>query len=272
MGVSREALVGPPTVTDVTPGRGSTEGGTAVTIKGSNFPDEEEAEEAAPIVMFGSTPAASVEVATAAEIRAVAPAEPEGVVDVTVQTAVGVSATSSADTFRFESPAKGHAEKEPSKKITSDPPQESTKTSVTTTTGAAGGVLGSLAAGSAACRVSLRSKHVVVALHTSAAIRLLRTGAGQCRGTVTLRYKQKLTGKRFKLKSIGTARFSIAPGKSQVVKIKLNKLGRTLFQAGHGKLNASLAVLRTTPVPKLSKTASVRLSVKKTRKATTVAH
>jgi hypothetical protein len=267
---SKEALVGPPTIANVMPGRGSTEGGTPVTIEGSNFPDQEEAEEAPPVVMFGSKAARDVEVATAAEIRVVTPESSEGVVDVTVQTASGTSAISTADRFRFESPTKVHGkEKEPTEKGPSDPPQQSPKTSQSPS----GGVLGaSAAAAGAACRVSLRSKHVVVALHTSAAIRLLRTGSGQCRGTVTLRYKQKLTGKRFKMKSIGGARFSIAPGKSQVVKIKLNKLGQTLLVAGHGKLNASLAVLRTTPVPKLGKTASVRLSVKKTRKAATIGH
>ncbi|MEA2334389.1 MAG: hypothetical protein QOG40_879, partial [Solirubrobacteraceae bacterium] len=123
----------------------------------------------------------------------------------------------------------------------------------------------------AACRVTLRGKRIVVA-RTSAAVRLLRTGTGQCRGTVTLRYKQKAAGRRFKLKSIGSARFSIVPGRSQVVKIKLNKLGRRLFLAGHGKLNASLAVLRTSPGPKLAKTASVRLSVKKPRSPSKIAH
>jgi hypothetical protein len=265
---SREAVVEAPTVAKVVPGYGPTEGGTAITITGSNFPDREEAEEAAPVVMFGSVPAASIEVGTAAEIRAVSPAESEGVVDVRVQTASGLSDVSGEDRFKFESPPRVRGGKE-AKKGPSDPPQQST----TTSQSPSGGVLGAGAAvAGAACRVSLRSKHVVVALHTSAAIRLLRTGSGQCRGTVMLRYKQKLNGKRFKLKSIGGASFSIAPGKSQVVKIKLNKLGQTLFVAGHGKLNVSLAVLRTTPVPKLGKTASVRLSVKKTRKAATIGH
>ncbi|HLB20866.1 MAG TPA: hypothetical protein VK605_02070, partial [Solirubrobacteraceae bacterium] len=135
-----------------------------------------------------------------------------------------------------------------------------------------GGVLGSSQSSSAACRVSLRSKHLVVALHTSASIRLMRTGTGQCRGTVTLRYRQKTRGKRFKLRGIGSAHFSIAPGKTQVVKIRLNKLGKVLFLAGHGKLNASVALLRTMPTPRLAKTASVNLSVKKTHKAATIAH
>ncbi len=79
-------------------------------------------------------------------------------------------------------------------------------------------------------------------------------------------------GKRFRLRTIGSARFSIPPGASQVVRMRLNKLGRKLFAAGHGKLNASVAVVRTTPAPKLAKTASVRLSVKKKPRAPSAAH
>jgi len=136
-------------------------------------------------------------------------------------------------------------------------------------TGAAGqtstsGVLGFAAgAASSACNVSLRSKRLAVTARR-VALRLLRTGSGSCRGKVTLNYRVRLSGHRFKLKALGAAGFSIAPGGSQVVKIKLNAAGRTLFAAGHGKLNASLAILRIAPAPALGRTASVRLSTKKT--------
>jgi hypothetical protein len=254
---SNEAAFPSPTVSNVVPGRG--EAGTRVTISGSNFTDEE----GKLAVLFGSTAAASVELRTPAEIVAVAPAGPEGLVDVRVQTATGLSDISSGDTFRYESSGKAV------KKT-----QTSTGSSqqATTTALVAGGVLGSTQSASAACRVSLRSKHLVVALNKSASVRLMRTGTGQCRGTVTLRYRQKTSGRHFKLRGIGSAHFSIAPGKSQVVKIKLNRLGKALFLAGHGKLSASVALLRTTPAPRLAKTASVNLSVKKTRKAATIAH
>ena len=270
---SKQAGVPAPTVTGVNPNHGPTAGGITVTISGSNFPNQEEVEEAAPVVMFNSQPATGVKVLTAAEIQAVAPPSSAGVVDVQVQTGSGLSPITSADKFRYEPGPKGTNEREPTSKKPSDP-SGSTKSSSSTTSAASatGGVLGSTSGASAACRVSLRSKHLVVALRSTATIRLLRTGTGECRGTVTLRYKQKLTSKRFKLKSIGTARFAISPGKSLVVKIKLNKLGQRLFAAGHGKLRASVAVLRTSPAPRLAKTASVSLSVKKTRKAATVPH
>jgi hypothetical protein len=247
---SNQPAFPPPVVDDVRPGRGV--GGTRVTITGGNFTDEA----GKLVVMFGSIAAANVELVSAAEIHAVAPAEPAGLVHVRVGTSSGLSDISPADTFRYES---------------SQAESVAPKSQANGTSGAVG-VLGSTQSATAACRVSLRSKNMVVSLRTSAAIRLLRTGTGQCRGTVTLRFKQKGKGKRFKLKSIGSAQFSIAPGKSQVVKIRLNKLGHALFLAGHGKLNASLMVLRTSPAPKLAKAASVRLSVKKARKALTVAH
>jgi hypothetical protein len=253
---SNEAAFPPPTVSNVVPGRG--EAGTRVTISGSNFTNEE----GKLAVLFGSTAAAGVELRTPAEIVAVAPAGPEGLVDVRVQTATGLSDISSGDTFKYESSGKAVKKTQTS----TGSGQQAIATALV------GGVLGSTQSASAACRVSLRSKHLVVALHASAAVRLLRTGTGQCRGTVTLRYRQKTSGKRFKLRGIGSAHFSIAPGKSQVVKIKLNKLGKALFLAGHGKLSASVALLRTTPAPRLAKTASVSLSVKKTRKAATIAH
>jgi hypothetical protein len=55
---------------------------------------------------------------------------------------------------------------------------------------------------------------------------------------------------------------------SKVLKINLNKAGRKLF-ASHGrKLNASLSVVRSVPAPKLARSASVRLTWKKTKKVT----
>jgi IPT/TIG domain/FG-GAP repeat len=254
------AAVPQPAVTGVSPGRGSTAGGLEVKIKGRYFTKKDGLE---PVVMFGSTSAASVHLRTAAEITAITPPAGAGIVDVTVQTTTGTSPTSEEDRFKFEAPGEKEAG---GKSKTSG----GTGTSTSGADSASGGVLGSTTTAGAACRVSLRSKHVVVALHKRAAIRLLRTGTGQCRGKVTLRYRQKGKGKRFKLRTIGSVGFSIAPGKSQVVSIKLNKLGSSLFVAGHGKLNASVAVLRTMPAPSVAKTASVRLSVKKKPKARSV--
>jgi hypothetical protein len=238
----------PPVVTNVLPGRGTTNGGTEVEIRGANFNTVKE-------VHFGALGAARFVFVNAARIKAVTPPAPAGKVDVTVTTTAGTSAVSRPDdVFVFEG----------SSSAVSDPLSPPLGIS----TGAIGGVQGSTASASTACRVSLRSKRAVVALQRSVAIRLLRTGAGPCRGTLTLRYRQKTTGKRFKLRNIGSARFAISPGRSLVVKVTLNGLGRRLFRAGHGKLNVSVAMVRTSPRPVLARTASLRLSVKKTPRRT----
>jgi hypothetical protein len=197
-------------------------------------------------------------VRTAAEIIAVSPPGAKGLVHVTVATATGESAQTDKDTFRYEAPASR-----------GDGSGVQGGSSAGSTTGALTGVLAASQSAGAACRVSLHSKRLVVALRSGAAVRLLRTGTGSCRGTIKLRYRRRTSGSHFKLLGIGSAHFAIAPGRSQVVKIKLNRLGKTLFVAGHGKLKAIVAVLRTTPAPKLAKTASVRLSVKKAPKAAT---
>lgn len=131
------------------------------------------------------------------------------------------------------------------------------------------GVLGfgPLAGGaSVACKVSLRSKSITVQPHNRAVLRLLRTGAGACRGKLTLGYKTKAKGRRFKLTTIGSAVFSISPGKSRLVQIALSRTGAALLRRGHGKLSASLAIVRLSPVPRVAQTASVRLQLQKPRK------
>jgi hypothetical protein len=83
-----------PTVSNVTPNNGSTAGGTTVTITGSGFCT-------ATAVNFGSTAAASFQIVSDTEIKAVTPAEAAGTVDVTVTNPNGTSATSPADQFTF---------------------------------------------------------------------------------------------------------------------------------------------------------------------------
>jgi hypothetical protein len=83
-----------PVVSGISPVQGLPAGGTSVTITGANFT-------AASTVKFGTTPATNVVVNTATQqITATSPAG-MGVVDVTVTTAGGTSATSSADKFSY---------------------------------------------------------------------------------------------------------------------------------------------------------------------------
>jgi hypothetical protein len=82
-----------PTVTSLDTSTGSTAGGTVVVITGTNFTDVTG-------VNFGSY-AASFTVNSTTQITAVVPPQAAGTVDVTVTTAGGTSATSSADQFTY---------------------------------------------------------------------------------------------------------------------------------------------------------------------------
>jgi hypothetical protein len=248
------ATLPPPVVTGVLPGSG--EAGITVTIKGENFTDAEQ-------VFFGSKPATFAQKKTPLTLEAVAPEGLTGTVDVTVETPWGVSAINRPnDEFHYTGrgvnplPESG----------------ESGTGTGTQTTGAAGssgsgGVLGTTSAGGA-CVLSLRSKHLAVTGSRAVALRLQRTGAGACSGKLTLSFNLAKRGKRPQLLTIGTASFSMGSASSKVLKIALNKAGRKLF-ASHGrKLNASLSVVRSVPAPRLARSASVRLTWKKTSKVT----
>jgi len=86
-----------PTVSVVGPSSGSTAGGTVVTLGGSNL-------SGATAVYFGTVAATSFTVVSSTQISVVAPAHAAGMIDVTVVTAGGTSATSSVDHFTYVAP------------------------------------------------------------------------------------------------------------------------------------------------------------------------
>lgn len=83
-----------PAVTGVSPQNGPIGGGTAVTITGSNFTGATQ-------VLFGNTAATSFTVVSNVQINAVSPAGAAGDVQVRVQNANGLSATSLATRFTY---------------------------------------------------------------------------------------------------------------------------------------------------------------------------
>jgi hypothetical protein len=89
--------VAAPTVSSVTPATGGAAGGTLVAIVGTHFV----AVSGAAGVKFGATNATSYVVVDENHIAAVAPAHAAGTVDVTVTSATGTSATSSADSYVY---------------------------------------------------------------------------------------------------------------------------------------------------------------------------
>ncbi len=87
----------PPAVTAISPGSGTTSGGTTVIITGTNFAGISQ-------VSFGGTPAVSVTVNSLTQITAVDPAHIQNIVDVTVTNAGATSATSTLDRFSYIAP------------------------------------------------------------------------------------------------------------------------------------------------------------------------
>ncbi|HUA73437.1 MAG TPA: IPT/TIG domain-containing protein [Solirubrobacteraceae bacterium] len=256
---------GAPVVKKVTPGFGPA--GTVVRVRGTGF-------SGATAVSFGGTPATSFTVRSAIMIEATAPAG-EGIVDVTVQTPVGTSAVSAEDTFRYtagKGKPGGSENEDPEHKGKGAEPTPGGNPPGTTGTGsgtgqsASGGVLGSTSTVGAACQLTLRSKRLAVTGSRTVALRLQRAGTSACSGKLTLSFNKARRGKRPKLQTIGTASFAMGSATSKVLKIDLNKLGRKLFRNHGGKLNASLSFVRSVPAPRLARSASVRLTFKKTKK------
>ncbi|MBV9485982.1 MAG: IPT/TIG domain-containing protein, partial [Frankiaceae bacterium] len=87
-----------PAVTGLSPASGPTAGGTSVTITGTGFTGVTK-------VNFGSVPAASYSVDSATQITATSPAKATSTVDVRVVAHGRISATSSADRYKFVPPA-----------------------------------------------------------------------------------------------------------------------------------------------------------------------
>ena len=92
--------VDPPTITGISPSAGPLAGGTTVVITGTNFTGSGGAG-GATAVKFGTADATSFTVDSATQVTAHSPAHAAGLVDVTVVTAGGTSATSNADHYTF---------------------------------------------------------------------------------------------------------------------------------------------------------------------------
>jgi hypothetical protein len=250
-----------PTVASVTPNSGTRDGGTEVTIEGTFLAG-------ATKVRFGSKEA-KFTVESPDAVRASSPAEAAGVVDITVTTPAGESEVSAADRFTFtpHGESTGTREEEPKK-------SEGGSSGANGTGGTGqGGVLqeagqvlalGPVSAG--VCGASLISKKIGVVHDKLALFRLVGTGAGSCSGKLRLRVRVKLGHGRFLLKTIGTAVFSISSGRRVSVSVKLNRAGRALLRADHGHLNASVLLVKSSPLPSLARTASVRLAPQRTAK------
>jgi FG-GAP repeat/IPT/TIG domain len=256
---------GGPAVISVDPAKGPEAGGTEVKITGQHLIG-------AKSVLFGEA-AASFTVISSEEITAISPPG-TGEVQVTVETLFGMSEAFPLDTkFTYvHKQGGGGGGPEgggPTGKRTGGEETSETNTGGTGTTGTTGTAqqgsvqvlaLGPISGG--ACGASLLGAKIAVRART-ALVKLRRTGAGGCRGHVTLSVKVKMGGKgkhaKSKLKAIGTANFTLSSASTLVVKVKLNAAGRALLKAAHGHLNAHVLVFKSTPAPTQAHTSTVRL-------------
>jgi hypothetical protein len=120
--------------------------------------------------------------------------------------------------------------------------------------------------------VSLDGSAITVQSSGAAAIKLTCSGTSTCGGKLTLTAKSaakkgKKKSKKVTTETIGTASFSIAAGKTATVKFTLNATGRALLSAAHGRLAATLTILKSAPAPAATQTESLHLVQHKAIKA-----
>lgn len=113
--------------------------------------------------------------------------------------------------------------------------------------------------------VSLDGETINVVSTHEAAVRLTCAGADKCSGTLTLATKKARKGKKATavMVTIGTADFSISAGETGTVEIRLDAIGRVLLGAGHGRLNASMTVVKSSPAPSRTQIENVHLTQQK---------
>jgi hypothetical protein len=96
---------------------------------------------------------------------------------------------------------------------------------------------------------------------TGVVARLTCTGTATCSGKLTLTAEIAGKGKRKRAKAatIGTAGFSIPAGETTAVELELSPTGRALLKTDHGRLNAVLTLLKSSPTPVQTHSENVRL-------------
>ena len=119
--------------------------------------------------------------------------------------------------------------------------------------------------GGGVCRVSLVGRGFTVNRHGRAVIKLISTGPGTCTGKVKLLVKVRVSKRRIVTKTIAAGGFSVAAGRLAALTLKLNAAGRALLGRRHGRLTATLAIFRASPLPAAAlQSASVHLTLQKT--------
>jgi hypothetical protein len=115
---------------------------------------------------------------------------------------------------------------------------------------------------------ALASSTATVNGSNTATLKLTCTGSTPCSGklTLTVNRASKKAKEATNTVTIGSGSFSILPGKSGIVRVKLNATGRALLNAAHGRLSATLTILTSSITPATTQTKSVRLVQQKQSK------
>jgi PKD repeat protein len=93
-------------------------------------------------------------------------------------------------------------------------------------------------------------------------IRLTCAGsAPACIGRVTFTVKVAAKGHRARTVAIATAGFTIAAGRTSVLRLRLRALGRSLLRNAHGHLPAQLALSKSSPAPSQEQSRAIRLAL-----------
>jgi hypothetical protein len=110
-------------------------------------------------------------------------------------------------------------------------------------------------------RLSLESARILTERDGRAIVKLRCTGTSPCRGKLTLTLRTKAKGrKRFRATIIGAAEFSIPPGDTRDIKVKLSATARFRLRANHGRLtDVRLKLVKSSPAPAELRTTDVSL-------------
>jgi PKD repeat protein len=115
--------------------------------------------------------------------------------------------------------------------------------------------------------ITLLGAGIPIATNGTGAVRLACAGTATCTGKLTLTVKIKGRGKHARARTVtlASARFSIAPGATGSVALKLNVAGRAQLRAQHGRLGATLTIVKSAPAPQTTRARIVQLKLKAKR-------
>jgi hypothetical protein len=118
------------------------------------------------------------------------------------------------------------------------------------------------------CAVGLAGTHLAVKASGASSVKLTDRGTATCAGKVTLTVAvttRKGKKKHTHTETIGMASFSMAANGTATIELKLNTTGRDLLRSDHGKLSATLEIVKSAPTPAATQHDGVELTAAKAK-------